>query len=32
MNDKVSVNPMDTTTIDYDDLKKLLQDTDIDLE
>ena len=32
MGDKVSVNPMDTSQIDYDDLKELLKDTDIDLE
>ena len=32
MGDEASVNPMDTTQIDYNDLKELLKDTDIDLE
>ena len=29
MGNNASVNPMDTIEVDYDDLKKLLQNTDI---
>ena len=30
--DEFDVNPMDTMTFDYDDIKKLFEDTDLDEE
>jgi hypothetical protein len=32
IDDDVEVNPMDTMTYDYDDLKKLFEDTSIDID
>ena len=32
IDDDVEVNPMDTMTYDYDDLKKLFEDTAIDID
>ena len=32
LDDDVEVNPMDTMTYDYDDLKKLFEDTSIDID
>ena len=32
IDDDVEVNPMDTMTYDYDDLKKLFEDTPIDID
>jgi hypothetical protein len=32
MGDNISINPMDTTQFTYDDLKDLIEDTDIDID
>jgi len=32
IDDDVDVNPMDTVTYDYDDIKKLFEDTPVDID